>query len=406
MSLRTRSLKVGYGKRVVVEDIDLEVLRGRFVGLLGPNGCGKSTILKTFAKILAPLGGTVYLGKRDLRRIGQGELARRMAVVLTGTPSPGLLTTFDIAAMGRYPHTGFLGRLGKEDIEKIWEALRTVGASELAHRYFGELSDGEKQKVLLARALAQEPEIIILDEPTSHLDPRYRIEVVLILRRLVREKGVTIVASLHDIDLAMKVCDIVVLVKDGRVLACGPPEEVLEEERIAELYNFERASFNSFLGGIELKSRSMGPVYVVAGSGSGAQLYRTLAKHDFGIFTGVLPENDVDFHVARAVGATVVKEKPYREISPESFSQASELMKESHQVVDAGFPVGEANRRNLELVLGALRQGKVTYALRNEEESRRLYGPHASRIIRSRNISSLIERLRAVECLCEGGGSS
>lgn len=394
MTIRTEGLGVGYKKKTVVGDIHLEVLRGRFVGLLGPNGCGKSTILKTLLRMLTPLGGVIYLKGQELYRLPQSELARTTAVVLTDRLSPGLLTAFDIASMGRYPYTGFLGKLSDEDTQKTWEALEMVYAGDLAHRYFDELSDGEKQKILVARALAQEPQLIVLDEPTSHLDARHRIEVMLILRRLVREKGVTIVASLHDIDMAMKVCDVVVLVKEGKILASGAPEEILDEQRVAELYGLANARFSSCLGGIELTGSSHGPVFVVAGSGSGARLYRGLAKHDLRVLTGVLPKNDLDFHVAQAVGAHIVAEEPYEDVCAECCAKALDLMEEALVVVDAGFPVGRSNRRNVELVVQAHEKGKTIYSLRSEVETREILGSHESRGIRFGSISTILSRLR------------
>ena len=403
MMVRTEGLEVGYGRRSVVRDVNLELSRGQFIGLLGPNGCGKSTILKTLIRLLAPLRGAVFLDGRELERISRKELSRRVSAVLTERPSPGLLTAFDVVAMGRYPYTGRLGRIEGEHVQKTWEALEMVGAADLAERYFHELSDGEKQKVLLARALAQEPELVILDEPTSHLDPRYRLEVMLILRRLVREKGLTIIASLHEIDLAMKVCDTVVLIKGGRIIACGPPEEILKEETVAELYDFKEACFSSLLGGIELGEESAGSVFIVAGSGSGARLYRALTKHGFGISTGILPENDVDFHIARALGIDIVAERPYNGISQKTYRRALEEVRRASQVVDAGFPVGEANSRNIELVREALRMGKVTYSLRREEEDGRLWGPLASRLVYCESLSSLLRRIREAECPRRGG---
>jgi len=403
MMVRTEELEVGYGRKSVVRDVNLKLSRRQFIGLLGPNGCGKSTILKTLIRLLAPLSGTVFLDGRELERIGRKELSRRVSAVLTEQPSPGLLTAFDVAAMGRYPYTGRLGRIEGEHIRKTWEALKIVGAADLAGRYFHELSDGEKQKVLLARALAQEPELVVLDEPTSHLDPRYRLEVMLILRRLVREKGLTIIASLHEIDLAMKVCDTVVLIKGGRIIACGPPEEILKEETVAELYDFRRARFSSLLGGVELGEESGGSIFIVAGSGSGARLYRALTKHGFGISTGILPENDVDFHIAQALRIDIVAEKPYNGISEEACLRALREVRRASQVVDAGFPVGEANCRNVELIREALRMGKVTYSLRKEEEGEGLWGPLASRLVYCEGLSSLLRRLREVECLRREG---
>ncbi len=167
--IRTKELNVGYGQRTVVANVQIEALKGSMICLLGPNGSGKSTILRTLSAMLAPVSGTVYLHGQNVLQIQKQNLARRMAVVLTQRANPGLLTAFDVVAMGRHPYTGFFGRLKQEDRRIIHEALTSVHAETLTDRYFNQLSDGEKQKVMIARALAQQPELIVLDEPTSHL---------------------------------------------------------------------------------------------------------------------------------------------------------------------------------------------------------------------------------------------
>lgn len=399
MILNTKNLRVGYGKKTVVADINIEALKGQFIGLLGPNGSGKSTILKTIVRMLVPMGGEVYLNGHDISSLSNLEMARTTAVVLTESISPGLLAAYDVVMLGRHPYTGFMGKPTEEDNRKVFEALKMVNAADLAHRYFGELSDGEKQKTMLARALAQEPQLIVLDEPTSHLDARHRIEVMLILRQLTQKKGVTVIASLHDIDLVMKACDIVILIKDERILACGAPEDVLEESTVAELYDMDKAAFSSYLGGVELRSNGYGPVYVVAGSGSGARLYRSLVKHGFSIITGVLPENDIDYYIARAIGATVVSEKPYNEISPDACSRAQKLMSDAKLVVDAGFPVGSANRRNIDLMRHALESRQDTYTLRGRDEAVKIYGDIAARFIYCQSLSQLMDVISKSENL-------
>jgi iron complex transport system ATP-binding protein len=405
MILRAEGLTIGYGGRAVLQDIDVEMLRGQFVGILGPNGCGKTTLLRTVARALSPLAGTVYLGDVRMSDISQSDFARQMAVVLTERVAPGLLTVFDVVAMGRYPYTGFMGRLGAEDRQRVWDALAMVKASGLAHRYLSELSDGETQKVLIARALAQDPELIVLDEPTSHLDARHRVEVMRILRQLVVEKQVTVLTSLHDVDLSTKVCDLAILVKDGRMIAYGPPEDVLTGDVISELYDMNRAGFSNHLGGIEFWGSQSGQVFVVAGAGSGASLYRALTKYDMGICTGALPENDIDFHVAKAVGAAVVAERPYQPVTPEAYRQALGLMSQCTQVVDAAFPLGDSNHANAELLRQALDQGKITYTLRPREEALCLFGSRAGRLIFCPSISSLVAKVRDVQSmtLCGNG---
>ncbi|MDP2919288.1 MAG: ABC transporter ATP-binding protein [Dehalococcoidia bacterium] len=393
--LRTDKLAVGYGKKIVVSDINVALLEGQFVCLLGPNGSGKSTILKTLVRMLAPLGGGVFLNDRDTSRLSSQDMARTTAVVLTEPVTPGLLTAYDVVMLGRHPHTGFMGKPTGKDTRKVLEALALVRADELAHRYFNELSDGEKQKVLLARALAQEPQLIVLDEPTSHLDARHRIEVMLILRRLTQEKGVTVVASLHDIDLAMKACDVALLVKDEHILACGTPEDVLKEDLVAQLYGMDHATFSGQLGGVELRANQDGKrVFVVAGAGSGASVYRALTKHGFGIITGILPENDIDYHVAAAVGATIIKSAAFEELSRELFSEGLKQIDAVEQVIDAGFPVGKWNRQNSELVWHALGTGKAVFTFREKVEAEKLYGSLAARLVYCRDFFELMRGVR------------
>ena len=395
MILRTDKLSVGYGKRTVVGGIDIALLKGQFVCLLGPNGSGKSTILKTIVRMLSPLSGEVYVADEPISSMGSREMAKTTAVVLTDPVSAGLLTAYDVAMLGRHPHTGFMGKPTARDGEKVLGALRMVNAEPIAQRYFGELSDGEKQKVLLARALAQEPQLIVLDEPTSHLDARHRIEVMLILRQLARDRGVTVIASLHDIDLAMKACDVAILVKDEGVLACGTPEDVLTKDIVTQLFGLERASFDARLGGVELRAGEGGsPVFVVGGGGRGAAVYRALVKHGFGIIAGVLQENDVDYHVAVSVGAAVVKSPAFEPISDGAYTEAVTLIGNVRQVVDAGFPVGMVNSRNVELIREALNRGVAVHSLRSQAEAQMLFGEAAARFTYSRDFFELVSAVK------------
>lgn len=405
MILKTEKLDVGYGKKKVVHDVEIKALKGQFVCLLGPNGCGKSTIIKSLIKMLSPIDGAVYIKGKEINKYDNKELSKTVAVVLTDRITPGLLTVRDIVALGRHPYTNFIGKADKEDDTKIDEALKIVNAIELSERYFSELSDGEKQKVMLARALAQEPKLIVLDEPTSHLDARHRIEVMLILRNLTKQKGVTIIASIHDIDLAMKACDSAILVKDNAILAAGPPEDVLRDENVAHLYDMKKASFSGFLGGIELHSSNRGPIFIVPGSGSGSSVFRSFAKNDYEIITGILHKNDIDYHIASTIGATIIGERPYCDISPKTLVQASEVLKNATQVVDTGFPIGSSNLRNLELTFEAIDKGKIVHSLRSPEEIQNLFAERAKHIIAHDNISNLITKVGQIDQVMRCAGA-
>ena len=173
--LHTEGMTVGYDGSPLIRDIALGVRRGEILTLIGPNGSGKSTILKSLIRELSLLGGTVYLDGREMQRVPASEMARIMAVLMTERVRPELMTCWDVAAAGRYPYTGRLGLLGREDREKVAQALALVHADGFAAQDFSRISDGQRQRVLLARAICQEPEIIVLDEPTSFLDIRYKL---------------------------------------------------------------------------------------------------------------------------------------------------------------------------------------------------------------------------------------
>ena len=234
--LRAENMTVGYGGVPLIRDIALSVSGGEILTLIGPNGSGKSTILKSLIRELALLGGTVYLDGRDSRRLSANETARTLAVMMTGRLTPERMTCWDVAAAGRYPYTGRLGLLGAEDKEKVREALALVHAEDFADRDFACVSDGQRQRILLARAICQQPRVLVLDEPTSFLDIRYKLELLTILKKLVREQNVAVVLSLHELDLAQKISDRVVCVKNGEITCIGIPEEVFANGSVRELY--------------------------------------------------------------------------------------------------------------------------------------------------------------------------
>ncbi len=303
--LRTAGLVVGY-RAPVLSDIDLYFERGQFIALLGPNGAGKTTLLRTLSRHLKALAGTIEVLGQDLNTLPALDLARVVAVCLTDNARPPLLPVDEFVALGRYPHTGLMGRLSARDTEVVELSLAAVSASELAGRLVEQLSDGERQKVVLARALAQEPKLMLLDEPTAHLDLKHRIEVMSILRAQCRSQGLTVLAALHDIDLAAKISDRVLLLRDGGISDDGLPEAVLTSNKVATLYDFDTADFDRHLGSIEFRSDGRtGTVFVIAGRSRAAPLFRLLSKKGLAIATGVLDEGDLDAYVGTAIGAQV-----------------------------------------------------------------------------------------------------
>ena len=233
--LRTDSLNAGYGRTLILENVNIYLSPGQILTLIGPNGAGKSTLLATIAGRLTPLGGTVFLKNEDLAGMPPSEAAKTLAVVTTERQDPELMTCREVVALGRYPYTGMLGITGPRDREIIEETMALTKITNLADRDFTKISDGQRQRVLLARAICQDPEVLILDEPSSFLDIRHKLELLAILKDLVRRKNIAVLMALHEIDLAQKFSDYVLCVADGKIDRAGTPDEILTESYIRTL---------------------------------------------------------------------------------------------------------------------------------------------------------------------------
>jgi len=240
--LRGTDLSYGYrthrseGRTFMLQDVSVEVARGSLTGLLGPNGCGKTTLLKLMAGILTPHSGNVTLHGVALTRVSRRDIARHIAVVPQETHPAFDYTVMEMVLMGRHPHLGALQLEGPADLELALDALAATGTEHLADRAYMTLSGGEKQRVVIASALTQASEVLLLDEPTASLDLAYQLEVAALLSRINREREVTMLLATHDLNLAASICDRLVLMRDGRVLAQGPTEDVLTAPMVRQLY--------------------------------------------------------------------------------------------------------------------------------------------------------------------------
>ncbi len=240
--LTTSSLTIGYKNRkqadiVILENVDLDIFRGEMICLIGPNGAGKSTLIRTLAGMQDALQGQVLINNIPLDARHYKQLSQLISVVLTDRTSPGNLTVFDIVSMGRYPHTNWFGSLLREDIKIIKEAIEMVGMQSFEDRYFQSLSDGEKQRVMIARALAQDCPLVLLDEPTAHLDLPNRVEIMKLLRKLARDTNKSILLSTHELDLALQTSDRIWLMANKNIFTGTPEDLVLNGE-------FEKAFLN------------------------------------------------------------------------------------------------------------------------------------------------------------------
>jgi iron complex transport system ATP-binding protein len=227
------------GEQLVLDDVNAAFARGGLVGILGPNGSGKTTLLRLLGGLLRPARGRITLDGIDLHAIPRATVARRMAMVPQETHLAFEYTVLEMATMGRYPHLGAFEIEGPEDLEIARKALRATGTHHLASRLFNTLSGGEKQRVVIAGALAQNPDILLLDEPTASLDLAYQLQIRSILHTLNRERDLTIIISTHDLNLAASLCRELVLLHQGRVLAAGTTESMLEPSLIRKLYGVE-----------------------------------------------------------------------------------------------------------------------------------------------------------------------
>lgn len=352
--LDLKDLSVGYQGKALIHDINIGIDKGEIVTLIGPNGAGKSTILKSITRQLALVGGYVYFDNSSIHNMSYKTLSTRMAVVLTQRMQPELMTCHDVVATGRYPYTGRLGILSREDEDKVEAAMAAVHASELGGRDFNAISDGQRQRVLLARAICQEPDIIILDEPTSFLDVRHKLELLSILRSMAKEKDITVVMSLHEIDLAQKISDKIICVKGDTIAHYGKPEEIFEENIIRDLYDIDNGFFDPCFGSIELPRPEGKPkVFVLSSCGTGIPIYRQLQKENIPFAAGILYTNDIDYRLARLLASEVITEEPFMPISDHAIQRALNVMGRCERVINAGVTFGECNNKMKKLIEAA-----------------------------------------------------
>ena len=349
----TDQLTVGYDGRPLIREINIQLKKGEILTLIGPNGAGKSTILKSITRQLATISGTVYLDKVTMAKMSNKEVSRKLAVVLTERMRPELMTCEDIVATGRYPYTGTLGILSAEDKAKVKKSMETVHAWDLKDRDF--------TAILLARAICQEPEIIVLDEPTSFLDIRHKLELLTILKQMVLDHQLTVIMSLHELDLAQKISDKVICVHGEYIEKYGAPEEIFTSDYIRKLYGITRGSYNAAFGCVEMEPPRGNPqVFVIGGNGSGIPYYRKLQRQGIPFAAGVIHTNDVDYQAASVLAEQVITEKPFECISQEAYDRAAEVMKKCQKVICPLKDFGTMNAANKELFCLARKLGMLT----------------------------------------------
>ncbi len=356
-------LKVGYDGKQILDSIRLGIQRGEILTLVGPNGAGKSTVLKSIAAQLAPLGGMVYLEDENLLEMKGVDRARKMSVMFTEKIHAEWMTCRDVVAAGRYPYTGKFGVLSESDWRAVDEAMEAVNVLNLRERDFQTLSDGQRQRVLLARALCQEPDIILLDEPTSYLDIRYRLEFMAVLQELARKNKMTVILSIHELDMAMRISDWVLCVGNGKKMRFGRPEEVLGSSEISELFGVEEGRFFRTGGSMELPYPAGAPrVFVVAGGGNGNPVFWKLQRAGIPFAVGILSEADMDYPTACSLSSVMISVPPFAKITDEKKEEAMRCIDTCESVIACRRSFGGWAVANDDLLEYAKKNGKnITY---------------------------------------------
>ena len=365
--LKVEKISFKYDRKNVLNDISFTLEVGDFVGILGPNGCGKTTLLKNINRWLKPDQGTVYIDGSNIFQLSVKDLAKRVATVPQDTSLDVSFRVEQVVSMGRNPHLGSFERERRRDICVVEDAMKTMDVLHLRDKLINQLSGGERQRVLIARALAQEPTLLLLDEPTSHLDINYQWELLELLKNLCTKKSLTILVVLHDINLASMFCNKVILLKEHRIFKTGTLNEVITEQNIKEVFNMNvRVEYPEgrkqpviiFLNPAteDFHGRPFERLHVICGGGEGEKLLYYLSQRGYKVTTGVLNKGDTDWKIARLLGFTIVEEAPFSPISEEKITENIHQINQSDAVILANIPFGSGNLVNLSCIKQVLAQ--------------------------------------------------
>lgn len=358
IAAEAKDITVGYGEHTVLKSVSLAIEQGGFLGILGPNGCGKTTFLRSLSKVLKPEDGVVYIDGKTVSSYDAKTFAKTVGCVSQETETGFEFSVRDIVLMGRHPHIGRLAPLTAGDYAIADEAMRFTNTLQFKDRLVTELSGGERQRVLIAKTLAQQPKILLLDEPTNHLDVCHQIEILQLIRSLTPK--ITVIGVLHDLNLASYFCDRIVLMEKGQILSVGTPAEVLTPEQVYDVFSVRMiVSPHPVTGkpylipeyGIPQTPGSR-HIHVISGGGSGAELFYSLSLHGFTVTAGVLSANDSDAQAASVLGIETILEPPFAAVSEASAARLKELVAKADAVVVTAMPVGHGNLSNLTALAG------------------------------------------------------
>ncbi|MHC1636318.1 MAG: heme ABC transporter ATP-binding protein [Candidatus Methanospirareceae archaeon] len=380
MTLEIKNVDAYYGSIKVLESIDFSAEHGEFLGIIGPNGSGKTTLLRTISRILKPKIGAILLDGEDVRRFKDKEFWRKFAAVPQETAINFDFSALDIVLMGRNPHLSRFQMESEKDIEIARRSMELTNCWHLAERRISELSGGEKQRVIIARALAQQPKVLLLDEPTSHLDINHQIEIMDLLKRLTVEEKLIVISAIHDLNLAAQYCDRLILLHKGKIVSIGKPKDVLTPENIKKAFNTDvivkKHPLTNMCYILTLPHKNPKPdpssnkitVHLICGGGEGAPLMHILHSKGYRITAGVVNLLDTDYEVARHLHIKTAIEAPFSPITEEAHHTNLELIQEADVIVLCSIPFGFGNLKNIEAAGTALGSKPVLIFNDNIEE--------------------------------------
>jgi iron complex transport system ATP-binding protein len=362
----------GYGASTVLRRVSLEVGRGEVVGLVGPNGSGKTTLVRVASRALRPAEGMVRVGGLDPYAVAPRQAARLVAVVPQDVAPTFSFSVLEMVLMGRTPYLSAFGGGSQEDWTRARAAMVATGVQHLADRAVDELSGGEQRRVVLAQALAQGAPLLLLDEPTTHLDVRHVLDVLAIVRHLAEREGTAVLAIHHDLNVAAATCDRLVAIDHGEVVATGSPEEVVTADLLRGIYGVEADVTTDVSTGrpsvhLTVPTEPVAPLgrraHVVGGAGRGARIMRMLAEVGYDVSVGVLHASDTDANAAERLNLLRVSVPPFSHVDEEAEDAIRPLMREADLLVVCDAPFGPGNVANLRLALEAAQAGVTTLLL-------------------------------------------
>jgi iron complex transport system ATP-binding protein len=350
----------------ILKDINFEVKSGQFLGILGPNGSGKTTLLKSISKVLKPKKGAILIDDKDIYKMKNLDLARQMAVVPQTSPVSFDFTSLEVVLMGRNPHMTRFKMEGKSDLDIAKNAMKLTRTWEFADRPITELSGGERQRVIIARALTQEPKILLLDEPTTHLDISNQLEILDLIKQLSEEKNMLVVAVFHDFNLAARYCESIILMKKGKIVAVGDADETLTAENVKEVFSVDTlVKKHPITGQLHVipitrpliqKQKSL-TVHLISGNGTGSPVMKTLLDEGYRVTAGVLNLLDTDQETAQLLSIPTTNEAPFSPITKEAYEANLQMISKADVLVVTPTQFGEGNLRNLDAVDEAMKKG-------------------------------------------------